>query len=233
VADDGAPTRAPLVAAALLAAVAGYVDAIGFDRVFDVFPANQSGNAVLLGIGIGEGIGADAWRPAVAIVGFAIGIALAIRFGRRLPRRRPAILVGCEAVLLVPMTVVVLTTAHPAADLHDVASGALILVTSCAMGLQTEVIRRVAGVAVATTYQSGAIARIAELVGGADPGRDRSPTRAVGLAVLVVVLVAYVGGAAGGAAAGTWRGALVVPLGVLLALAVASLRSPALADFDG
>ena len=34
--------------------IAGYVDAIGFTRLFQVFPANQSGNAVLLGIAIGD-----------------------------------------------------------------------------------------------------------------------------------------------------------------------------------
>jgi uncharacterized membrane protein YoaK (UPF0700 family) len=218
-------TRGPLAVAALLAAIAGYVDAIGFDRVFDVFPANQSGNAVLLGIGLGEGSGSEAWRPAVAIVGFALGVALAIRLGRTVIDRRAAALLAVEVVLLVPVLVVVLTDDHPAA-IGGAGSIALILATSCAMGLQTEVIRRVAGVAVATTYQSGAIARIAELAGGADPGRDRAPTRAVGLAVLVVVLAAYVGGAAGGAAAGDRPAAMLVPVALLVGLIGVAVRRP-------
>lgn len=222
-------TRGPLAVAALLAAIAGYVDAIGFNRVFDVFPANQSGNAVLLGIGLGDGAGAEAWRPAVAIVGFALGVALAIRLGRRVVAHRAAVVMGSEVALLVPVTVVVLVNDDPA-GISSLGSAALIVATSCAMGLQTEVIRRVAGVAVATTYQTGAIARIAELAGGADPGRDRAPTRAVGLTVLVVVLVAYVGGAAGGAAVGDWSAAMLVPLVLLVALATAAERRPAWGD---
>jgi uncharacterized membrane protein YoaK (UPF0700 family) len=221
-----AATRGPLAIAALLGAIAGYVDAIGFDRVFDVFPANQSGNAVLLGIGLGEGTGSEAWRPALAIAGFALGVALAIRLGRRIVRLRPAVVMGVEVVLLVPVTVVVLTDDDPA-GIGGVGCAALILATSCAMGLQTEVIGRVAGVAVATTYQSGAIARIAELLGGADPGRDRAPARVVGLAVLVAVLVAYVGGAAAGAAAGDWPAAMLVPVALLAVLIGVSVRRPA------
>jgi uncharacterized membrane protein YoaK (UPF0700 family) len=223
---DDAGTRGPLAVAALLAATAGYVDAIGFDRVFDVFPANQSGNAVLLGIGLGDGRGSEAWRPAVAIAGFALGVALAMRLGRRVVRHRPAVVMGVEVVLLLPVTVVVLTDDDPA-GIGGVRCAALILATSCAMGLQTEVIRRVAGVAVATTYQSGAIARIAELLGGADPGHDRAPTRVVGLAVLVAVLVAYVGGAAGGAATGDWSAAMLVPVALLAVLIGLSVWRPA------
>jgi len=40
--------------AVMMAVIAGYVDAIGFTRLFAVFPANQSGNAVLLGVAIGD-----------------------------------------------------------------------------------------------------------------------------------------------------------------------------------
>jgi len=38
----------------LLATVTGWVDAIGFTRLFQVFPANQSGNMVLFGISVGN-----------------------------------------------------------------------------------------------------------------------------------------------------------------------------------
>jgi uncharacterized membrane protein YoaK (UPF0700 family) len=216
-ANDAPHPVAYLTLAVALAFVAGCVDAIGFGRVFDVFPANQSGNAVVLGIALGHGDWGGAWRPAVAIVGFGLGVALAIVLGSRVPRRRrPELLVALEILLLGPMAVVVLQDAHPRAQLGGVASGLLVLVTALAMGIQTEVIGRVAGIAVATTYQTGAITRIAEAVARRVAPADRHPAVARGLAILVFVLVAYVGGAAAGAGMGAWRGALFVPIAILI-----------------
>jgi uncharacterized membrane protein YoaK (UPF0700 family) len=204
------------------------VDAICFDRVFEVFPANQSGNAVLLGIALGHGDGGNAWRPAVAITGFALGVALGLVLGSRMSRRRrPELLVGLELAMLVPVTVVVLRDAHPTAELGGVASGLLVALTACAMGVQTEVIGRVAGTAVATTYQTGAITRIAESMARRVTVIDRRPTVARGLVILLCVLVTYVGGAAAGAALGSWRAAMFVPIGVLVATALLAVVAPA------
>ena len=78
------------------------------------------------------------------------------------------------------------------------------------MGVQTEVISHVAGTAVATTYQTGAIARMGEAVSRvlSRTARLREERE---LAVLIVVLAAYVGGAALGAASpGTWRWSMVL-----------------------
>lgn len=207
----------------MLALVAGSYDAVCFARVFDVFPANQSGNAVLLGIGLGKASALESWRPAVAILGFGVGVAVGIVLGRRLRRPwRAELLVGLEVALLVPISVIVLDSAHPRDALGDVAAAFLLFVTSTAMGLQTEVIGRVAGIDVATTYQTGAIARIAE-AGAArvDPdaadARRKSPRL---LGVLCTVLVAYVAGAALGSAFGAWGGSLLVPLAILGVLAV-------------
>jgi uncharacterized membrane protein YoaK (UPF0700 family) len=212
---------ANLSLAVALAFVAGCVDAVCFDRVFAVFPANQSGNAVLLGIAAGHGVGSDAWRPAVAIVGFGIGVAAAIVLGSRVQRRwRPELLLALEILLLVPIAVVLLDEAHPAAQLGGVASGVLLVLTTGAMGLQTEVIGRVTGVAVATTYQSGAIVRIAEAAARRVSPEARHPAVVRGLAILVVVLAAYVIGAAAGSGMGSWGGALWVPIAVLVACAV-------------
>jgi len=223
--DEPRRTNADLLLAVTLAFVAGCVDAICFARVFDVFPANQSGNAVLLGIAIGNGRAGDVWRPAVAIVGFGLGVAVAIVLGSRVQgRHRPELLLGLEILLIVPTAVVLLDHAHPAAELSGVASGLLLVATTCAMGLQTEVIGRVAGIAVATTYQTGAITRIAESVAQrVAPGRTAS-TVARGLTVLVFVLVGYVGGAAVGASMGSWKGALLVPVAILAVAGLAVTR---------
>lgn len=216
---------APLAVAAVLALVAGSVDAVCFGRVFDVFPANQSGNAVLLGIGLGRASAVDAWRPAVSIVGFGAGVALGIVLGRRLRRPwRAELLLGLELLLLVPIAIVVLDSPHPRASLGDLAAACLLFLTSTSMGLQTEVIGRVASVEVATTYQSGAIARIAEVA--AQRLRPGAPVSAAGrplLTVLGTVLASYVAGAALGSALGDWRGALLVPVALLAALVIALL----------
>jgi uncharacterized membrane protein YoaK (UPF0700 family) len=79
---------------------------------------------------------------------------------------------------------------------------------------------------VATTYQTGAIARMGEAV-------SRVVTRTARLreerevVVLVLVLAAYVGGAAVGAAApGVWRWSMIVAAAVVAALALVWALAP-------
>jgi uncharacterized membrane protein YoaK (UPF0700 family) len=218
------PRRAQLVVAVTLALVAGCVDAVSFDRIFQVFPANQSGNAVLLGIGIGAGHADEAWRPAAAIAGFMIGVAGAVIVGDRVSRlHRPTMLLGIESALLTALTIALVAVERPRA-LSGPASGALLVLAAVAMGIQTEVIGRVAGVTVATTYQSGAIARIADVT-GRRPERPEGLTADApppGLAVLGSVLLAYIAGATLGAALvavlDDHRGAMVVPTALVVAL---------------
>jgi uncharacterized membrane protein YoaK (UPF0700 family) len=63
-----------LAAAVVLAALTGFVDAVAFERFLGVFVANQSGNAVFLGMAIGGSSVSTVWRPAAAMLGFALGI---------------------------------------------------------------------------------------------------------------------------------------------------------------
>lgn len=203
-----------------LAVVAGSVDAIGFTEVFRVFPANQSGNAVLLGMGIGGDHEVSVWRPVAALVGFGVGVAVAIVLGSRFDaRRRAARLLGLEILVLLPLAVVVLLR-DDVGEISGPGTGALLVATAAAMGVQTEVIRHAAGVGVATTYQSGAIVRLAEDVAHTMPlERERTYNR-VDLIVLLLVLAAYVAGAAVGAAIDTWQGSMIVPLAVLAVVAL-------------
>lgn len=208
----------------VLGAVAGCVDAITFSRVLDVFPANQSGNAVLLGIDLGMVHGGAAWRPAIAIVGFGLGVTVGILLGGRLGPHRTAALLAAETVLLLPLLLVVAFVRHPHTELASVPAVALVAVTAAAMGIQTEVIGRAAGTAVATTYQSGAITRIAESAAARiSPATQLRAGTGVAVGVLALVLTAYVGGAALGAALGSWSAAVVIPVGALVVTAVASV----------
>jgi uncharacterized membrane protein YoaK (UPF0700 family) len=204
-----------------LAVITGYVDAVGFARLIGVFPANQSGNLVFLGMAIGGRGPTAGWRTATAIACFAFGAAVGFLLGRRLgPRRRGPTLLGAEVVLLLA----VIAISGPLHHDH-VKSGfkgwMLIVLTSLAMGVQTEVIRHVAGVVVATTYESGALVRVGEVISALFfQGRDARYAKQLG--VLGSVIAAYVGGAAIGATAiGGWRWPLVLPCAVLGALVVA------------
>jgi uncharacterized membrane protein YoaK (UPF0700 family) len=216
--DDARPmVWAALAVAVLLAAITGFVDAVAYDRFLGVFPANQSGNAVFLGMSIGGSAVSTVWRPATSMVGFALGIVIG-QLVRRSGRARrdllgPTLLL-CELVLFV----VVIAISGPIDRVRFIGGGegfVLILVTSAAMGVQTEVIRHVAGTAVATTYQTGAIARMGEAVGRVVTRTARVRDERE-LAVLLLVLAAYVGGAAVGAAApGTWRWSMVLAAAVV------------------
>jgi len=225
--DDtaGLPGWGPWVAVTL-AAIAGYVDAVSFTQLFGVFPANQSGNIILAGIAIGNGDWGQLWRPALAIVAFGLGVAFAMALTDRWdpqPRRRALVLV--ELVLLVAFSIpaVRVVTNHP--TVGGLGAAALLLVGAVAMGVQTDAVRRVAGRQVSTTYQTGAITRLAETAtravrGTKDPSGRAGPT----VALLTVVLLGYLGGAAIGQFVGRhWRGALIVPCGVLAGLLLLDL----------
>jgi uncharacterized membrane protein YoaK (UPF0700 family) len=208
-----------------LGAVAGAVDAVCFDRLFAVYPANQSGNAILFGIALGHASWSQAWRPAVAMVGFVLGVALAVLLRAAAPSsRRAQILLGIEAVLLVAVALDVGQVTEVPGLLTGWHAAWLLLVTSIAMGVQTDVIRQHAGVSISTTYETGALTNVAEHAVAAATGRpSKGPRHAIAIIILGFVLAGYIGGAAVGARlALTWGWVFVVPIaaiGVLLVTA--------------
>ncbi len=228
-AETGHPPAAgvALGVAIALALVTGFVDAVAFVRLVGVFPANQSGNLIFFGLAIGGNPGSSGWHDAIAIGGYVVGVTLAFAVGRRLPRvRRGPVLLALELALLV--TVIVIAGPIDGSQLRDGAEVVvLIVLLSVAMGVQTEVIGRVAGIVVATTYETGAITRAGEAATRL-LRRDRSTARGDRqFGVLVLVVVAYVGGAAVGASPlGDWRWALVLPCVVLATLAACWLAMP-------
>jgi uncharacterized membrane protein YoaK (UPF0700 family) len=144
------------------------------------------------------------------MVGFVLGIVVGQLVRRRVPGPRlGAWLLTCELAFFV----VVVAINGPVERVHLIGGGkgvVLILLTSMAMGVQTEVIRHVAGIAVATTYQTGAIARMGEAVSKV-VSRTARLREERELVVLLLVLAAYVGGAAVGAAApGEWEWSMVL-----------------------
>ena len=215
-----------LVVALVLAAVTGFVDAVAYDRFLGVFPANQSGNAVFLGVAIGGNTHSTGWQSGASMAAFALGVVVGELLRRRVPARRAgAALLACEVVFLVAVVVI----AGPIDGVHLIggAEGYLLIVlTSMAMGVQTTVIRHVADTAVASTYVTGAIDRMSAAVSRVVSRESRlRDERAV--LVLLGVVAAYVGGAAVGAAPpGEWRWAMALATTVVAVVAAVWWSTP-------
>ncbi len=213
---------APLASTVVLAAITGYVDAYAYQFLFGTFPANQSGNIVLLGIAIGQGEWTDMLTCLVAVLGFGVGVAAGVALGNRAsspayPRTRWVLLI--ELVVLVAITVIIGVTGEGRAPMQGPGALALLAGAAFAMGVQTPVIVRTYGVPTPTTYMTGSVAHLAEELTDASqagPSRELRRRRARHGALLAVVLAGYVAGAAAGTAIGSgWNLALVVPSAVL------------------
>lgn len=217
----------PLVAAVALAAVAGFIDAVCFGHLFDVFPANQSGNIIFFGVAIGDRDASQLWPSATAMLGFALGAGAS-----SLVRIRPKwhgrfgptqLLLAVEVVLVAAAAVAVGSVTEVVGLLGGAQGATVLLALSIGMGVQTEVLQAHAGVSISTTYQTGALTHLAEnLAGAAADAREPERVRRRGpLAILTVVLVGYIGGAAAGASlVRSWGAVLVVPVVVLVVLAL-------------
>ncbi|HEY6532905.1 MAG TPA: YoaK family protein [Acidimicrobiales bacterium] len=233
--SDESPPRitGPLLVAVALTAAAGFVDAHLFLHVVQVFVANMSGNVVLMGMSIGDGHWSRAGMHLLSITLFTVGVAggTVVHDRRRASGRplRPDLVLACEAVLLVAVIAlrVIEGPTTPLSiegmDIPVIALGAL------AMGLQTVVIGRVGSVAVATTYESGAVARVGEEAALASraPENDHRARHLRVVQVLGAVVVAYAAGAAFAAAVGASPAWLLVPLAVVGAVAVRIRQSSA------
>src|SRR4051812_44249306 len=129
-----------------LAMVAGFLDAVSLSRITHTFVAFQTGNLVLVGLGIGRGDW-DAAPPAVAIVAFVLGSALVPMVLRTADRARESVvrqLLGTAAGLLLLEVVVVgiVTGLGESADAPGRALRYVCTVLSgLAMAFQTPVVR--------------------------------------------------------------------------------------------
>ena len=155
---------AALAVAVLLAGITGFVDAVGVRAVPRGVPGQPERQRGVPGDGDRRESVSTEWRPATAMVGFALGIVVGELLRRRVrgPRAR---CVAARRELALFLAVIAIAGPIDRVHLIGGAKGfVLIVLTSMAMGVQTEVIRHVAGTAVATTYQTGAIARMGEAV---------------------------------------------------------------------
>ncbi|ODU71941.1 MAG: hypothetical protein ABT11_01985 [Novosphingobium sp. SCN 66-18] len=141
--------------AVALAAMAGFVDAVGFLSADGYFVSFMSGNTTRLGVDLGTDV-VRAVTPAFLIAGFVAGVTggalLSIRAGRY---RKPAVLALVAALLLTGATA-------RAAGLPAVMLATLVM----AMGAINNTFQRDGEVAIGLTYMTGALVKLGQGLAG-------------------------------------------------------------------
>jgi uncharacterized membrane protein YoaK (UPF0700 family) len=182
---------------------AGCVDALSYLGLSHVFTANMTGNAVLLGLAIGQTQELQVAHSTAAIVGFVGGVVVAATIvgpprDRVVWSSRITLALGLEFVVLLVFAVGWLGGSHAAG--HGLL--VMIVLSGLAMGIQSAVARRLAVPGISTTYITGTItALVAELtsVSGA-VGERRRMTAVIGALVAGAItgglMLAYARGVA-------------------------------------
>lgn len=142
----------------LLAWVGGSNDAVSYLGLGHTFTANMTGNTVLLGIAIGQGLLANEVRSFVSLLGFCLGVVVGgILIERYYAPEEdwPVIItrtLAIEGVLLAAFALIwYLTTPARGPVLENI----LIMLSALAMGLQSAAVLRVGVSGIVTTYVSG------------------------------------------------------------------------------
>src|SRR6185437_2319877 len=140
----------------LMTWVAGSMDAISYLGPGHVFPANMTGNTVLLGIALGEGDLTKIILSLITMCGYIAGVALAdltIEYEMKASNRDRAIAgaVWFEGALLTGFAIAWHFASKPSAVYW------LIILAGTAMGIQSAAMKRLKLPSIATTYITGTI----------------------------------------------------------------------------
>lgn len=191
------PEIGPVGSALVLTAVAGLVDAATYLALGGVFVANQTGNCVLLAIGIAErlplvdaslpGPDSSVSKPLTSLVAFCAGAAIAGWLDSRILRRLTTIfpLLGTEALLLAAAAAV----AGP--------NWARVGLAAAAMGVQSvQAAMRIGVHGVPTTVVTDTLTQLLARI--TDKSHQRRGTRLLTLAWLLYMAGAIIGAAGAG-----------------------------------
>ncbi|MBV8845353.1 MAG: DUF1275 domain-containing protein, partial [Bryobacterales bacterium] len=153
-ASDGklVSTREASLAAALTC-VGGYVDAIGYLSLGQVYVANMSGNSVSLGINSARLDWPQIWKHGWPILSYVVGLVMS-RFIVTWTKRNEAefgasLAFGLQAVLLMCFIA-----------LHSGAGG--VFLCACAMGIQAATLSRFGGFNVYTAFVTGTLVKMGD-----------------------------------------------------------------------
>lgn len=212
----------------LLTAGAASTDALSYLGLGQVFPANMTGNTVLLAVGTASSDYSAAVRSALALAGFVVGAVLAglVIEGRPLGIWTPPmriVLLAELAVLLAVLGWWLTLAAKPG----GASRLALIGLLGLTMGAQSGAVTRLP-VGVSTTYITGTWTGVSNWVAARVRRTGRAEDRSTP-GLQAAVLVCYLGAAFGGGYLFTAVGpaaAAIAPGAVLAAMATASRGSP-------
>ncbi len=194
--------RLHLVLMLVLTFSTGVIDAVGYLGLDRVFTGNMTGNVVLLGMAFAGGSDLPVLRPALALIFFMVGAAIAGRLLRRAPEgwsgRTTAALAAVAGVMVVLAVFTALVDVADDETLGSVTTSALGLV----MGIQAATAKRLKVAEITTVVVTSTITGLASdsrIAGGKSPFWAR---RAAAVALILA-------GAVAGAAAltiGLWAG---------------------------
>jgi uncharacterized membrane protein YoaK (UPF0700 family) len=159
--------RGKIAVALSLTTAGGFVDAVGYIALFQVFTANMSGNSVHVGMYLGQLSWMELLRPLCAIVSYVVGMAvtrIAIGIaGRTGMRRIASFTLATEAVLLAFF-------AHATPRMHmgqivdqqSLGYFSLVALLAFAMGVQTATLTHIGPLTVYTTFVTGTLTKLTE-----------------------------------------------------------------------
>lgn len=150
-----------------LTSVGGYVDAVGYIALFQIFTANMSGNSIHIGMGLSQSNPLDMLRPLCAVSSYVVAmiltrIAIGVA-GRARLRRIASFTLGAEALLLL-----VFFQATPSmhlgqiVDLRSPAYFGLVALLAFSMGIQTGTLTQTGALTVYTTFVAGTLTKFSE-----------------------------------------------------------------------
>lgn len=231
--------KTPLFVAALLTWIAGFVDAVGFLALGQIYTANMSGNSVSLGIHLSrvdwQAAAGRAWPVGAYLAGLLFS-RLLIQFGaRREIRNIASLAIVCELALLAPVWMG--RPPFPQSPSHY--SIPYVGLLAASMGIQNAALTRFSLLTLHTGFVTGTLVKLAEEFAKyltwlwdnlgartqtiARVMRDSFHQKAFHVSVwLGAIWVTYVVGAVGGALATAQSGlkSLAVPI-VLLCIVIA------------
>lgn len=195
--------------AGLLCLAAGFVDAVGYFELGQVFTANMTGNTVLLAASLARAEWGEAATYVIALAAFLGGALLAALLARGLGRPYVALLAIAAALSL--------------AGVVDMENRPEIAVLAAAMGLQGGSLSRFSGVRLQTIVLTGGLVGVADgLVERVWKRRSRAEAvSAHAFGMLCLAWLCYAAGAAGAVLSeGLLAMPLLIPAGLLVVAAL-------------